>query len=163
MLWTCGAIASTALAPATRAPVARYTRRRSALSAYQPATRQPAHAIAALAKPVTSITVLVDAPHSFATADQKSSTPLIPIGERASAATSKPSLDCHHLPRSRSSVFQAARIASNLFSSKVLGSPLNSVTQLRSSADPSRLPQVGRERGTLLREKNPDLLGVIPG
>src|SRR5215831_16225128 len=98
-LGTCGVSASVTPAAATNAPVARYTTRRSARPAHHPASKQPAPAIAALPKPVTSTIVLADTPHSRATADHKSSTPLMPIGESASAATSRPSLDFEQVPQ----------------------------------------------------------------
>src|SRR5262249_53768417 len=67
---TCGVSASVTPAAATNGPVARYTTRRSARSAHHPASKQPAPAIAALPKPVTSTIVPVDTPHSLATPDQ---------------------------------------------------------------------------------------------
>src|SRR5215472_16246913 len=102
---TCGVSASVTPAAATNAPVARYTTRRSALSAHHPANRQPVPAIAALPKPVTSTIVPADTPHSRATPDQKLSTPLIPIGETASAATTRPSRDLSNCQSSRAICF----------------------------------------------------------
>src|SRR5215471_10676444 len=102
---TCGVSASAMPVVATNAPVARYTTRWSPWSAHQPASKQPAPAIAALPKPVTSTIVPAVTPHSRATPDQKLSTPLSPIGEMASAATTRPSRDLSNCHSSRAICF----------------------------------------------------------